>query len=363
VSRWLSGTRALQIGILFLLVVSAAQVLWWYIDQELYGAAVRERTLALFESDRVAAQHALDLGEPAAMIAEDYPHLRVVGGRVEVAPGEREAIEREHERRINRYRWEGGFFLAVLGICMVVLWHALREEGRMRRRQQNFIAAVSHELKSPLASLQLGAETLHLRDLPPERSRAVVERMLGDLRRMGDLVSKILDATRLDHGHIRLRRESVRVARIVDSVLEGFVVAAEQAGVRLESRVPDDVEVLADPLATTTVVRNLVENAVKATAAAGGGSVELRAERTDGHVRLEVRDDGHGFRREESGRLFEKFYRPGDELRRKSPGSGLGLFIVRGFMQLEQGRVDAHSDGPGKGAVFAVSWPVARDAT
>ena len=119
----------------------------------------------------------------------------------------------------------------------------------------------------------------------------------------------------------------------------------------------------ADPLAARTVVRNLVDNAVKATAAAGGGTVIVQAGKTDGGVRLEVRDNGLGFQPQEAGRLFEKFYRPGDELRRKSPGSGLGLFIVKGFMQLERGRVDARSDGPGKGAVFSVSWPAAGETT
>jgi signal transduction histidine kinase len=359
----LSATRLMQICILILLVVSAAQVLWWYVDQELYSAKVRERMLTHFAHDRAAAQHALDAGGSAASIAEDYPHLRVVDGTVEIVPEARAEIEEERARRVNRYRWEGGFFLVVLVASMSVLWRALREEALMRRRQQNFIAAVSHELKSPLASLQLGAETMMLRELPPERSREILVRMLAELNRMGDLVSKILDATRLDHGHIRLTREPVLLTETVSSVLSSLATRAEAGGVRFETGVADDCEITADPLAATTVVRNLVDNAVKATAAAGGGTVTVRAEKTDGQVRLEVRDDGLGFRPEDAGRLFEKFYRPGDELRRKSPGSGLGLFIVRGFMQLERGRVEAHSDGPGKGAVFSVSWPAARGTT
>ncbi len=81
----------------------------------------------------------------------------------------------------------------------------------------------------------------------------------------------------------------------------------------------------------------------------------------DGQVRLTVADDGGGFPPEEARLLFEKFYRPGDEMRRKGTGQGLGLYIVRRFMELEKGRIRAHSDGPGTGATFEVWWRPAEE--
>jgi signal transduction histidine kinase len=113
-------------------------------------------------------------------------------------------------------------------------------------------------------------------------------------------------------------------------------------------------------VAVRTVLRNLVDNAIKAVAAKGGGVVRVEGRRAAGAVELEVRDDGVGFPPEEADRLFEKFYRLGDELRRTSPGSGLGLYIVRRFVQLTGGRVSARSAGPGEGAAFTVRWPAAR---
>jgi signal transduction histidine kinase len=121
-----------------------------------------------------------------------------------------------------------------------------------------------------------------------------------------------------------------------------------------------ELEVQADPIALRTVLSNLVDNAIKATIANGGGTVTLRAEESGQFVKLVVRDSGVGFAANETNRLFEKFYRPGDELRRKTRGSGLGLYIVRRFVELEHGRVSAHSDGPGQGAVFTVLWPAPR---
>jgi len=244
---------------------------------------------------------------------------------------------------------------------MAVLWRTMRHDALLRQRQQNFIAAVSHEFKSPLASLQLSAETMALRQLSPERTRVLVRRILDDVQRMEDMASKILNTSRLEQGQMELNPEPLSLGLTVSTVLSALDRRAEEAGVRVEVDVRETLMMRADPVAARTVVKNLVENAVKATAAAGGGRVELGAEEKNGFVELAVRDTGIGFPPQESRKLFEKFYRPGNELRRTSTGTGLGLFIVHRLMEHEKGRVKAHSDGPGKGAVFTVSWPAAPE--
>lgn len=347
-------TRALQIGLLFLLVVSFAQVLWWSLDQWLYTTEIRERLTELYEGDLRAAEGML--AEGAAM-EEYFPHLQVENGAVRIRPEALEALESERFHRLRRYRWEGGFFLAVLVVSMAVLWRTLRHDALLRQRQQNFIAAVSHEFKSPLASLQLSAETMAFRKLSPERTRVLVRRILDDVQRMEDMASKILNTSRLEQGQMELNPESLSLSLTISRVLSALDRRVEGSGVRVEVDVAETLTMRADPVAARTVVQNLVENAVKATSAAGGGRVELRAEEKNGFIELSVRDTGIGFLPQESRKLFEKFYRPGDELRRTSPGTGLGLFIVHRLMEREKGRVRAHSDGPGKGAVFTVAWP------
>lgn len=354
-------TRVAQVIILTLLITSAAQVLWWILDQSLKTEELRQRLTDLYEQDAEAARELRGRGADEATLARLYPHLDIgAGGEIRVADGALESLREDRARWLNQYGWEGSFFLVVLAVSMAAVWQALREEAVLRRRQQNFVATVSHELKSPLASLQLSLETLSLREPPRQRVRELVERMTADVARMEDMITKILDATRLDQPHITLLPEPVALLPAVRRSLDELENKARRSSARVEVEIDDSLEVFADPIGVATVLRNLLDNAFRSVAANAGGEVRILALPADSFVRLTVLDDGGGFNPEESTLLFDKFYRPGDEMHRKGTGQGLGLYIVQRFIQLEKGRVSAHSDGPGKGATFEVWWPAAK---
>jgi signal transduction histidine kinase len=350
-------SRLLRIAFLSILVFSAAQVVWWMLDQR---RLVREETARIDEAHehlRDAANVLLATGIDPAQVASQFPDLVVVGGRAEVMPQVLGSLADEHASRLRQYAWEGGFFLLVLGACMAVIARTLREESELRRRQQNFIASVTHEFKSPLASLQLAAETILLRRPEGERLAQLAGRMRGDVRRLETMVGKILDTASLEAGRLQLRKERIDLARVAIDIADEFADRARERGVTIAREVPPGLFAAADPAAANTIVRNLVDNALRATAAAGGGRITLAGREAAGMVELEVADSGVGFDPAESERLFEKFYRPGDEMVRTTRGTGLGLYVVKRFVELEQGRVAAHSDGPGKGARFTVAWP------
>ncbi|UCF69258.1 MAG: HAMP domain-containing histidine kinase [Acidobacteriota bacterium] len=356
------GRRVMQISMLILLVVCSAQVLWWFVDQERMIQAHRARMIALWRAEGAAAQVLLETGVDLRTVEALFPHIEVGKHPPQIRQVVIEDLDATRFRRLNRYAWEGGFFVVVLFACMAVIWRTLRQEASLRQRQQNFIAAVTHELKSPLASLQLSAETMAMRQLEPERQQILVRRVLDDLVRMEDLISKILDTSRLEQGRFHPEAEPVALDRIVEGVVSGFAERAETAGVIIEQQVPTETEIFADPDSVKTVVRNLMENAIKATASTGGGRVTLRAQPADGFIRFTVEDTGVGFAPSEAERLFQKFYRPGDEMRRRSTGTGLGLFIVRRMVSANGGRVKAFSAGEGRVALFTVDWRRPREA-
>jgi signal transduction histidine kinase len=260
------------------------------------------------------------------------------------------------EGRTNRLVWEGGFFLVVLIAGMAILTRTLRHDTELRRRQQNFLAAVSHEFKSPLASMQLAAETLVLRS-PEADAKRLGQRILEDCERLLRMVDNLLDTTRIEEGQHRLRTEKVNLAGAVAAIVESFEERAARHGVTIARQVPDALQLAIDRTALDTILRNLVDNALKACIAGDGQHVNIRLDQSGGRIELSVSDDGLGFAPDDATLMFEKFHRLGDELRRKMPGTGLGLYIVKRLADMSGASVQAESGGPGQGARVSVAWP------
>ncbi len=350
------STRFLHLTIIALLIFSVLQVVWWFVDQQRNAEQATSQIKTLYTYEMAAAQRFTELGVSAGEVTALFPHAHVADGQVSLEPGTIDVLESAQRSHVNRYAWESGFFLFVLASCIVVLWRGFSNEADIRRRQDNFLAMVSHQFKTPLASLQLSLETMLMREFSPERFQQLSRRMLGDLRRMGNMVSKILDSALLDRGRVQLNKERVNLSEAVGHVLSNLKDQAGRENVQLEANVPSSIEVIADPMAVDTVLRNLIENAMAAMAPKKGGRICISAHEANDDVELEVRDTGIGFEPEQGPRLFDKFFRVESHGGGDAAGTGLGLFIVHRFMHFEDGKVRAHSDGPGKGAAFTVAW-------
>lgn len=310
-------SKLMQWGFLALLLISALTVGWWMYDHVRYARSVEQRFGA---------------ADPAV-----------------IADG---------EARVNRVLWEGGFFLVVLFGGMTVLTRAIRHDAELRRRQQNFLAAVSHEFKSPLASIQLAAETLVLRAREADSQR-LGQRILEDGERLLRMIDNLLDTTRLEEGRLKLAPQPTGLHAAAAAAVSAIAERARLSNIAVTLDAPADLRVTVDATALDTVLRNLLDNAIKACVAGGGHAIAVRAEKTGSGATLTVADDGLGFPPEEAAMIFEKFHRVGDELRRTTPGTGLGLYIVRRLVELANGSIEAHSGGPGKGATITIRWPEA----
>jgi signal transduction histidine kinase len=355
----MKSARVFQLAALVLVVISVVQVGWWAIDSRQFVLDKTEESLKQYEQEVAAAQALLDRGHPAEGVRALLPRVLVADGKASKSDEIVAAHLSEQRSRINQYVWESGFFLIALGVCIALISRALRAEARVLQEQDHFLAMVSHQFKTPLASLQLSLETMSMRSLSQADQRSLIDRMLSDLGRMESLVTRILDSVRLERGRVDLRNEPIDLASAVARVAGQLSDRAGKDRVSFAVDVPKGLEVLADPLAVDVVIRNLVENALAAVAPVGGGTVTLNARRQNSEIELSVRDTGVGFRPEDSSQLFQKFSRLHPGGGSSAYGTGLGLFIVRRMMQLAGGRVSAHSDGVGQGAQFVVAWPVA----
>jgi signal transduction histidine kinase len=356
----MKAARLFQLTALLLVVVSVFQVCWWLFDQRQQAVTKVHQVQRLYDEQIAAANSLLLAGVLPERVEHLLPDVTVDQGRAMLSPAIAAKLAEERRRRINQYLWEGGFFLLALCACIAVIWRALHAEAEVLREQESFLALVSHQFKTPLASLQLSLETMSLRQLSPEQLRMLIDRMLSDLTRMETMVSRILDSVRLSRGRVDLRAEPVKLASAVARVVGQFEERARKDRIHIETEIPESLQVLADPLAVDMVVRNLLENALNAVAPVGGGKVAVSSRRIGAEVELTVRDSGIGFRPVDEGRLFEKFSRLNAGAAGGAYGTGLGLYIVKRLMQLVGGRVSAHSEGLGRGAEFVLVWPAAE---
>jgi two-component system phosphate regulon sensor histidine kinase PhoR len=237
----------------------------------------------------------------------------------------------------------------------VLVMHDLTELRRLEAIRRDFVANVSHELKTPLTSISGYAETLLSLPPDPEMARVFLGTILGNARRMQRLVDDLLDLSRIEAGRWQPTRAEVDVvATARESWTEVAARPASQAiGFTVEAE-PGAEKVRADMDAIRQVLTNLMENSVRHTPA--GGIIECFARREGAGVAIAVRDNGSGITREHLPRIFERFYRADSSRSREEGGTGLGLAIVKHLVEAHGGRVAAESER-GRGTTVTCWFP------
>lgn len=250
------------------------------------------------------------------------------------------------------------FLLLIVGLILLCAW--LVREMRLNQRQQAFLDAVTHEMKTPLASLRLYLETLDRRDPDAERRHAFLAKMGEDVTRLEHTVEQVLAAARAE-ARRPARPEAVELPALLSECIaelrERHGLPAE--AVRLHAAAP--AAAWGAPSELALVFRNLLENAVKYSEPPVDVRVSVETA-PDGRIRVEIADRGIGIEPRELRKIFQRFYRAGRDVQRQVAGLGLGLFIVRNLVRRQGGRVEATSEGSGQGSRFRVVLPAAAEA-
>jgi signal transduction histidine kinase len=370
-----SRSRLLVIGVLAIVAFTVTLLGWWVLFHLRTSAQEIHATSQHLQADRQSAeltlralsrQHALGPGGPAAFLQLAYPQLDwqpgvppgpellpdYPGYAVTIRPGRLEHLQAQRRASIRMFAAEGATFLCILVAGTVLILRSVRREMELMRQQANFLSAVTHELKSPLASIRLFIETLELRDPPPEKRARFLANMRGDVDRLEGLVNNILAVARLDSGRFVVHVDRGDLGRDVAEVIEALGKDPSQRPLNLELALPDQpLHARYDLGVLKTVLRNLLDNAAKY----GGADKPVRQ---GDWAAIEVRDQGIGLAAEEREKIFQKFYRVGEEMVRQTEGSGLGLYLARELIRQMGGSIAAESPGVGQGTTFRVSLPL-----
>ena len=252
---------------------------------------------------------------------------------------------------------EGGILLTLILVGATVIFIYWNKQHRLIQMQRAFVANVTHELKSPVASIQLALETMALRDLPDGKRREFLGMMLDDTERLTTLINRILGAARIEKQRGRYSLEPASMRRFIEELLEEDRHLFEKDGHIVLLEKGPDAQVAIDRYAMRVVVSNLIENAARYSPR--GSTIRIQLHRDMRSCRLDVTDRGEGIAGKDLKHVFKMFWRGETRLAHRR-GTGLGLYIVRHIVKDHRGKVWALSPGPGRGSTFSVRLPRVR---
>jgi len=251
---------------------------------------------------------------------------------------------------------EGGLLMFVILAGVYVIFVYWNKQSRLYQLQSNFVSSVSHELKSPLASIQLYLETLKYQKVSSEEAQDFVEIMLSDTERLSDLIDNILESSKSDPKSMQLQFASVDIVLFLREIIAHHEKLFEDKQSVIQLRFDSHVKVSIDVRAMRMVFNNLIANALRYSHA--GTTLIVEVKQNQKLCAIDFIDQGFGFEKKELKKIFKKFYRVQNKETQNIEGAGLGLYISQQIINSHKGKINVFSEGRGKGTRFMVSLPI-----
>ncbi len=245
---------------------------------------------------------------------------------------------------------EGIVFLGVLILGIFQVRKTFRKEKLLSLQQNNFLLSVTHELKSPIASTKLQLQTLQKRDLDRAKTLEILGNAISDTDRLNNLVENILLAAKIDNSTYPLFKEEYDLSKYIAEGMQQTISSFNYKQ-RIQLDIEPGIFMKIDRTNFPSIILNLLENAVKYSDP--DSTIRLTLKKKNADIVLSVSDEGHGIPADEKKKIFQKFYRIGNEETRKTKGTGLGLYIVDYLVEQHNGSITVKNNSP-RGSVFEV---------
>ncbi|MFT4202699.1 MAG: ATP-binding protein [Chitinophagaceae bacterium] len=267
-----------------------------------------------------------------------------------------EALKDAKKRKTFQYVGEGTTYLLVILIGAAYVYWNTRQQLLLSRKQQNFMMAVTHELKTPIAVTKLNLETVLKRNLEELKRNKLLEQSLEETKRLDALVNNILTASQLESNEYTLNITHLNWSERVELAVQHFRNRYPNRPV--VARIAPELYIDGENALLDLVLNNFLDNARKYSDKSTTLSVQL--EKAANAARLSIADEGIGINIDERERIFEKFYRIGNEETRKTKGTGLGLFLCHKIVTDHKGTITV-SDNQPKGTIFTIQLPLSKE--
>ncbi|MEO5595034.1 MAG: ATP-binding protein [Chitinophagaceae bacterium] len=305
----------------FLLLYIIAALIWWFI-------ALQQ------QSHQMAVYKLMELK------AEDPAYLQKI-----------DLVTAEEKRKNAQFIGEGSIFLLVILIGAVFVYRAVRRQIKMAQQEQNFMMAITHELKTPIAIAKLNLETLQKHKLEEGKQQKLIHATLQEANRLNTLTNNILISSQLEGGGYKFLKEDLNFSSLTANCVQDFHSRFPER--KLESEIDEDIDIRGDSLLLQILVNNLLDNAIKY--APKESTIQLSLQKKGTHVFLKCADKGPGIADEEKKKVFERFYRIGNEQVRKTKGTGLGLYLCKKIALDHNAGISVTNNHP-EGSIFTVDF-------
>ena len=256
-------------------------------------------------------------------------------------------------KRLYMIAGEGSVFLLILGWGIYKTRSAFLKEVALARQQKNFLLSVTHEFKSPLASVKLYLQTLQKRELDKSQKDTFIKNAIKDVDRLHGLVDNALFATQIERKTFSIHKELHNISEIIEDMIASYAESPVR-NISIRSEIKPGIMMNIDKIGFTSMLNNIFENAVKYSPENAEVFIELKHSAEKNIIRIS--DKGPGIPEQEKSKIFQKFYRIGNEETRKYKGTGLGLYIAAHICELHQGKILVKDQKP-SGSVFEISFP------
>ena len=348
-----------------ILVFLIAQVIWWMIFQRTLIQQNLDYAQTSWLREAVVIQQLLLVSgvsqrtELTKQLQEQFPYIQIEGEKVQIDPQRLATFRHQQLRGLRMLAFEGPFFLLIMLSGLWIIARSFRREQDFKRRQQNFLLSSTHEFRTPIGTLRLLLDTLKMRELSPEKRASYLLSMGQELSRLEDLSERLLVAARVDQGLLPVQTQLQDLTRVVQEKLNMLAPALEARGAQIyfepvKQLLPIDL----DAEALSLVLSNLLENALKYSPDASK-PIWVRVLNQGKQALVQVEDRGVGVTKDSVQKIFDPFFRIGNELTRETRGLGLGLYLVKSLMELMNGSVIC--EPLEKGTRFVLIFPLAEN--
>ncbi len=291
--------------------------------------------------------------QSSQIIAEKQKLTELSSTNSEIIKQEVQKLHDKKTMQVAMIVGEGTVFLLLLLFGIYKIKQAHDKEVKLNQQQQNFLMSITHELKTPLSAIKLQLQTLKKHQLPETKKDELLQNALAENERLNTLIDNVLLVSRMDNSQGFVQKEKVVLKALIEEIANRYYkVQLDNASLTLNLETTSSIE--ADKLVFPSILTNLIDNAFKYSFDTKLVKVELK--QINQLIQLNISDCGQGISDSDKLKIFERFYRAGDETTRQTKGTGLGLYIVNYLVKQHNGSITVLNNTP-KGSIFQLTFP------